>query len=420
MKNVGDFLIARGYLELPPDEKKGWHDPTTGIGFTTRMRATSKLISLAEDEYDINPYMIGIYPDAEPETIILKSEKKGKAKKSKELDYPDTEQTIQWRDNIAAINKSLASHHIDLNVSDEVLTEIQIFMANKDEKDDKERYIDFTNKRVRRIFNNGVFSEGGRFYGGWWQQIPSGYRMYVTIDDNMTQEMDFSNMNFIVMYAEKGLTPPEGDCYILPGIDASLRDDIKKAFHTIVNCKTRGEAIGAVDKQIEEGDLPEELTGKKLMSAFEEKHEPIADMIASGHGVRGMFTESQIAEKVMLKGIEYGMCILPMHDGFIIRKADEHLLEAWMKQAFLEVTGKAIKVDPEKIKLELIKPVAPDKDYEIVKDGKIITNAPLKDKAESYSQVLSGEDISFNDFWRSGSYNDRLADWNKVHGRLPE
>ena len=28
-----------------------------------------------------------------------------------------------------------------------------------------------SNKFVRRIFNNGTFEEGGRFYGGWWQRI---------------------------------------------------------------------------------------------------------------------------------------------------------------------------------------------------------------------------------------------------------
>ena len=39
-------------------------------------------------------------------------------------------------------------------------------------RDSNRTPIDVTQKRLRRIFNNGSFQQGGRFYGGWWQNIP--------------------------------------------------------------------------------------------------------------------------------------------------------------------------------------------------------------------------------------------------------
>ena len=40
----------------------------------------------------------------------------------------------------------------------------------------------YQERTVRRIFNNGSFEEGGRFYGGWWERVPSRYRPQITID----------------------------------------------------------------------------------------------------------------------------------------------------------------------------------------------------------------------------------------------
>ena len=37
----------------------------------------------------------------------------------------------------------------------------------------KINFEDDTNKFTRRIFSNNSFKDGGRFYGGWWQQVPN-------------------------------------------------------------------------------------------------------------------------------------------------------------------------------------------------------------------------------------------------------
>jgi hypothetical protein len=45
------------------------------------------------------------------------------------------------------------------------------------------------------VFNNGSFNEGGRFYGGWWQNFPSDYRQFITINGHTTWEYDYSSLH---------------------------------------------------------------------------------------------------------------------------------------------------------------------------------------------------------------------------------
>ena len=64
-----------------------------------------------------------------------------------------------------------------------------------------------------------------------------------------------------------------------------------------------------------------------MIQAFNETHPLLRDKIASGEGIRGQFVDSRVAERILLKGIDIGLCILPIHDGFITTKGDEFVLE---------------------------------------------------------------------------------------------
>ena len=90
----------------------------------------------------------------------------------------------------------------------------------------------------------------------------------------------------------------------------------------------------------------QEIFEKMLLEAFEDAHPLIKDKIASGEGIRGQFVDSQVAKQVMLKGMEIDLCILPMHDGFIMIKQHADVLEGLMHEAIMEVIGHT-EVDPE-------------------------------------------------------------------------
>jgi len=83
MKKVVDGLSSLGYL----DDHGGFHDRTTGVGYLSRMRATSSLISLIQD-YDIVTSMVSTgYADV----IVLREVDIGDdGKDKKELPFEDT------------------------------------------------------------------------------------------------------------------------------------------------------------------------------------------------------------------------------------------------------------------------------------------------------------------------------------------
>ena len=254
-------------------------------------------------------------PYEDPEVIILRDEKKRGQKQGDLINYKDTPVTRRARKNLQEINKFIASHHINLDSMDDQEEELLFKMLQRDDPR-RDKFIDYTKTRLRRIFNNGSFEQGGRFYGGWWQEILSDYRALITINGKRTVELDYSGMHFAIMYAELAMDMPMADPYALDGYGWHLRGEIKKAFHIIVNCANRKQAVGAIDRRIKTGELSEELGGgEQLLQAFAETHPLIKGKIASGEGVRGQFTDSRIAEKVLLKGIDVGLCNGPGNEG---------------------------------------------------------------------------------------------------------
>ena len=87
---------------------------------------------------------------------------------------------------------------------------------------------------------------------------------------------------------------------------------------------------------------------------LEDAHPLIKDKIASGEGVRGQFVDSQVAERILLRGIDIGLCILPIHDGFITTRGDEFVLESLMNDAFREITGCTAMLKPESFDLSVL------------------------------------------------------------------
>jgi hypothetical protein len=71
-------------------------------------------------------------------------------------------------------------------------------------------------RKLYRIFNRGSFSNGGRFYGTWWQQIPKEIRPQLLIDGEPTIEHDYPQLHPNMLYAQIGARL-EGDAYAVDG-----------------------------------------------------------------------------------------------------------------------------------------------------------------------------------------------------------
>ena len=176
--------------------KEGWQD-AGGRGFVTRIWPTEKLIKMFENaafgDFDIG------YSDGR-ETIILRDENKN------DVEYEDKTHIKQMRLLVQAYNKLLEKTFIDIQSVDKPA---RIELPAKKERRFKNKpvFVNITHhdKFVRRIFNNKTFSDGGRFYGGWWQRIDSKFRKGIRMNNSPTVEIDYSALHVILAYSEAGI-----------------------------------------------------------------------------------------------------------------------------------------------------------------------------------------------------------------------
>lgn len=140
---VVDRLEEQEYIE----HKTGFRVPNSITSRISRMRATDKL-KLLFIEYLLKPYMVQRVND--DEVIILKNKKK------KWINYVDNRTTTKMRNKIEKYNNLLASTDICLSA------QLEDSITSK---------VDISRKSVGRIFNDGSWSRGGRFYGAWWMTV---------------------------------------------------------------------------------------------------------------------------------------------------------------------------------------------------------------------------------------------------------
>jgi hypothetical protein len=338
-KTVVDFLIAHDYAEGP----KGFRRDVKPR--QSRLRATDKLINLVENKYKVALPMIK--RDENEEIIILRDAAK------KDIEYEDTKITIQMRENLKFINRSLERHAVLLYVTDKELQKINERLRG----DPTKGAIDFTQKRLRRKFNNCSFKQGGRFYDGWWHNLPREYRKYIRLNDKDIVELDYSGLHINMLYAIEKLPMPEGDVYKLDGYsnDDTFREFVKKLLQAMINAPDRDKARKGLHEDVhrkKELELPLEVGSTKgkdifpLMDAFAQKHEKISNYFCTGKGIDLQYFDSQMAEKVMLHFAKMSHYpILPVHDSFIIHHGLEKELKEAMEEAFFDLFGVRCKVD---------------------------------------------------------------------------
>lgn len=303
-----DDLEALGYI----DQARGFYERASGVGYLTRISAKHKLIEILE-AFGVQHEMIEC---RSIETIRLRD----KAKIY--IDYKETDATRRMRENLTTINTAIGKRRIRLGLNDQEMNSLNLELA----RDPSEGAIDLNDTRLYRVFNNGSFGQGGRFYGGWWQRIPRAYRPYIYIDYKNTIEVDYSGLHIRMLYAKLGEECPD-DPYDL---DAFPREQQKEAMLTLINSSDRKKAVKSLKRE-KIGNV------EQLCDVLIKRHQPIAEFFFTGKGVDLQFEDSKIAELVMLKIIQLGGIALPVHDSFIVRNGREDELETAMREAFQEV-----------------------------------------------------------------------------------
>ena len=225
-------------------------------------------------------------------------------------------------------------------MQDTELAKLEARIANHATKEP----IDFSQRTLVRIFSNGSFKQGGRYYRGWWLNVPSEYRKYITIDEKRTAEFDFSQLNPHLLYHSKYKQLGSEDAYDRV-LDGEHRKIVKQAFNSMVQSST---PLKNCPRDIDMSGMA--MNWPELRERILKAHKPIADLFFSGVGNHLQFQDSNIAERVMLHFADMDAPALPVHDSFILHHAygESGEVEEAMRKAFFEVTGENIsKIDEE-------------------------------------------------------------------------
>ncbi|OJI94046.1 hypothetical protein PFRI_17210 [Planktotalea frisia] len=284
-------------------------------GQQTILKAGPKLLSRIE-HFGIVRDDIG--PAPEEEAIILRAPKHHSNSIAKYQEYEDDEATLALRQQMTDINAWLDTADITCS----------------------HPQVDPTHRRLRRIFNNSDFAQGGRLYGGFWQAMSSDERLeHILIEDDWCVELDYGQMSLLLLYAEAQAQDyvPVGDLYDLSeyGIPTECRKGIKKVMQAIINSP-------GVPRRLPKGSrkhFPSRINLRDILRAVEKKHPVIFPLMTSGIGMQLFRKESDILVDVLETLRSEGIVALPVHDAVVVRDDNADKAGAVMKQVFREHTG---------------------------------------------------------------------------------
>jgi hypothetical protein len=363
--------LHQGYNCIPPSpitlsRSKGAYSLTGPGGITHPYAAVGRVLAVAQSlgwilrqQGENQPYRAGSMarwwpsgsllqhfeqvgrvwgPRASPprEGLILLGKRRGD--RDRQTVPRDRSPTVAvWQDDLHRINALIGNTCIYLDLPDDRLVAVAKSSGVKGPNHLPDGFIDFAQTALRRIFARGQLGLGGRFYGGWWQQIPSAYRRHIVIGDQLTVECDYSGMALRCLYAEEGIPLDEGDPYDI-GLGYSGNNDPRRHIvKQYVNACLNDEK-GTYRPDKEKLRLLG-MSAATLKAAVAKKHARISHHFHTGVGLHLQFIDSEIAMAVMLRLADEGEVCLPVHDSFIVRGGIATRLKAVMQDEFLRITG---------------------------------------------------------------------------------
>ena len=320
LPDIINVLIAEemGFAGL----KKGYSkfkisDENLNIAFAGGQQSTlwagEKLLSRIK-RFDIS--YDDIRQDETEEVIIVRAVKEKTETTGRLVEYEDTFETNNLRDEIVEINTWLQ----DASISND------------------QGALNSNDRRLRRIFNNNDITHGGRLYGGFWQYMTSTDRLgHILIDEESIIELDYGQMSLMILYGMVGERPEEGDLYDLTayGISNEYRKGIKKCIQAIINSSKIPSKVPKGTRKL----LPARCSMSDILRAVQLKHSLIYSLMTSDIGMELFRKESDVLVNVLLTLKGKGVVALPIHDAVIVKEEDKQETIIVMKDVFKEHTG---------------------------------------------------------------------------------
>lgn len=317
LREVTDFLSGAGYATSVVSQSYGGFEIGEAEGdkpMLSRLRATPQLTRwLSTYDLDLDQCVL-FSPN---ETIVMReAPKKTKGgKRWVDVDYVDDAEAVRRRAQLSRWNEAVATRRV---------------LAAGDPNHKRGRHC-----KLRRL-HNGAWDLGGRYYGGWWQQLSKDDRLQITIDGEAVVELDYGSLHPRLCYQLEGIPlAADFDPYDVQGVPKDHRWVLKILFMQLLNIKgNQRPQIPDDAKGIYKTTESYQLT----VRAMEALHAPIKGFFRKGpSSLRLQAIDSDMAEFVMERFSRLGKVVLPVHDSFIVAASDEVLLRQTMTDAYIEV-----------------------------------------------------------------------------------
>ncbi|MBA4500845.1 hypothetical protein [Marinobacterium marinum] len=344
-RDIIKFLSSQGYIAYQAGKANSYN------GVASWGVATSKLISLIES---CEGFIIA--PAPRFGAILRATKEKGK----------DTAPEIPLK---GRHERSAKKHGRVARKLNELLANSVIQWPVDTHTDSGQQYVQ-TPITLTRIFNNGSWAQGGRFYGDH-QSLDEEKRGQLLINGESVVELDYSALHFRMIYAESGIQYPLNDDPYGPAgstereankrialklfnseKDWTLRSSITRSgdqqlidLHNEYTLEYQRYLEGKRDRPPQKPlclqgfikGMPSGTRGDDALNELYANHPIIRASIDNHDGNYGLYLQykdSEIMALVLEKLVDEHVPALPVHDSVIVPTSKQRLAQKAMAEAF--------------------------------------------------------------------------------------
>lgn len=250
---------------------------------------------------------------------------------SQPMAYRETPFTRRARPKVEAYNEAAEAFSLTICHPDVAIDEGG-FLSVRNER------LPLAGRGSCRIFKER-FDQGGRWYGPFWQNLPSAIRKEgLRIGGECVVEEDYSACHLRILSRLVGIpmSSLHADPYSLPG---AARKHVKFGFNILLNGSNKVQARHALAAELlGEGFAWEEAVqlAQTTMRRIEEAFPDFKPFWCKGFGLKLQNIDSEICGRVLAALTARDIPVLGVHDSFIVsRRFHDDLIET-MGQAFDE------------------------------------------------------------------------------------
>ncbi len=166
--------------------------------------------------------------DETEEVVILSHNSTGflasgeRVRSRETINYADCTATDALRSDVQHINAYLATADIGF-IEDGIEPRVDPF-----DRTLRRRFVSV--EEPSGASRQWAFNQGGRLYGGFWQNLQRHRRQHIRVNGEAVVVLDYSSMFTRLAHAHLGETPPEGDLYAIPELEG-YRSGVKLAMN---------------------------------------------------------------------------------------------------------------------------------------------------------------------------------------------